>query len=214
MNLATYTENQTQNPLLQISWLRKDACAQQSHIVMDKLPLVRGTCVLHPGISFVLNAGDHAVIQGPNGCGKTTLLHYISGVLRAPSPCIDALPHIYIPHDLSLFLDMSVQDNLRFFAHMLKVTYDPYNADDPFDIRPFLDRRIESLSHGQKHRVSLSRLFMKKAPIWLLDEPEQGLDQHFQTILRQVVNTHCTMGGSCLMASHTDMNNLCCTIHA
>ena len=186
--------------------------------------LTRSRKVVQECVNLSIHYGQGVVMRGANGCGKTTLIHQLAGVLGAGSSKIDmgiggdrdgapahsscyvACDHVYIPQDLALITEASVEDNILFYAHMLgvrlKKVSDFLRDYDPFDIAPFLKKPVDFLSHGQKRRASLTRLMLVPGRVWLLDEPDQGLDAHFKTILWGIVRDHCARGGAFLMATH------------
>jgi len=76
---------------------------------------------------------------------------------------------------------------------------------DAFAIAKFKDHPIRLLSAGQKRRLSLTRLFLDAAPLWLLDEPTTALDREGQTLLRLQIQQHRARGGIVIAASHDDL---------
>ncbi len=156
----------------------------QSHILLD-VPKGHGMC-----------------LRGPNGCGKTTLLYVLAGILESESFTIEKVDHFFLPQEHALLDHATVEDNLWVFAKLMR---EPRLLldEDPFDIKSLLKQKVYTLSNGQKRRVSLTRLLMTTMKLWLLDEPEQGLDKYFTTILQDVLQAHLQKGGAIILASHT-----------
>ena len=74
-----------------------------------------------------------------------------------------------------------------------------------FELSDFRDKDIETLSDGQKRRLSLARLFIRPASIWLLDEVHVHLDQEWQKKLNQYIYNHANDGGIVLVSSNTNI---------
>lgn len=169
---------------------------------VKNLDLRRGDIMLHTGISFDLDAGQGLCLRGPNGCGKTTLIHILSGLIsRSDMSTITCTNHFFLPQEYALMDHASVQDNIHTFAKVMRVS--PIIRDDFFEVNDLHHKKIHALSNGQKRRVSLTRLLMTQEKLWFLDEPDQGLDTHFTKIFTNVLKKHLARGGSVLLASHT-----------
>ncbi|MBX9977455.1 MAG: ATP-binding cassette domain-containing protein [Alphaproteobacteria bacterium] len=169
---------------------------------VKNLDLRRGDILLHKGINFDLHAGQGLCLRGPNGCGKTTLIHTLAGILSlSDNSTVKHTNHFFLPQEYALTEHASVQDNMTTFAKIMGVS--ALSEVDPFDIRSLLTKKVHTLSNGQKRRVSLSRLLMAQEKLWLLDEPDQGLDGHFKEVLGNVLQSHIARGGAVLIASHT-----------
>jgi len=137
------------------------------------------------GISLTVNDGDRVALIGPSGAGKSTLLALIAGEINAEAGLVERSPATLLTQRTELFQD-SVRDNLRL----------AYPGADDCRLRAALEasglwRDVEALpggletrlgegghglSGGQARRLALARLFLRAAPLWLLDEPTEGLD--------------------------------------
>jgi len=159
---------------------------------------LRGVCIalgefrLGP-ISLALDCGDYLVILGPGGCGKTTLLKTIAGILRPAAGEIhiggrrvDGLPsyrrHVgYVPQHSLLFPHRTVAANVRFglrYADGSKAQREARfaRAVELTGVAGLLDRFPASLSGGETRRVALARALAVTPAVLLLDEPLSMLD--------------------------------------
>ena len=179
---------------------------------------IRGQRVLFEKLSFGLNPGDVAHLSGPNGAGKTSLLRIMCGALPAAEGEVlwhenDFLENGLAAHserfaflpadDCSLKPLETVLENMNFWAGLWGV---PVNACakalDRMQVLKLKDTAVRYLSAGQKRRLSLARVFLKKAPLWLLDEPLNGLDRDSYDLFVKAMNEHCALGGMVAVASH------------
>ncbi len=133
----------------------------------------RGTEVLC-GVSLNVNAGEMAVITGKNGCGKTTLMKIVSGALVPEAGTVAVAKGVgYIPQTPSLFEDMTVRENLAFFAAL---SGGKIPKALPMGVEAFLEKRVKALSGGMKKRASIACALISNPQIVLFDEPDASLD--------------------------------------
>ena len=182
---------------------------------------IRGGRILFQKLSFGLNSGDVVHLSGPNGAGKTSLLRIMCGALPAADGEItwngkdfleNGLPEhaerfAFLPSDdRSLKPLETVYENLRFWAGIWSVDEENcLSALERMHILNLKDTPVRYLSAGQKRRLSLARVFLKKAPLWLLDEPLNALDEPAQQAFRSVLATHLTAGGLAIVATHAEL---------
>lgn len=179
---------------------------------------IRGGRILFQKLSFGLNPGDVVHLSGPNGAGKTSLLRIMGGALPVVEGQItwngkDFLENGISGHsdrfsflpadDRSLKPLETVLENLCFWAGVWGVKEEIcLDALERMHILNLKNTPVRRLSAGQKRRLSLARVFLKKAPLWLLDEPLNGLDRDSYDLFIKAINVHCTIGGMVAVASH------------
>jgi len=129
-------------------------------------------------VSFCVRKGECLVLAGANGAGKSTLLSIIAGILKPRSGEVLSHGKIgYLPQGISLFEDMSVKDNLKFFAGLAKCSVPECL---PFSLEEKRNEKVGKLSGGQKKQLSIACALLGNPEIVLLDEPIASLDIVFR----------------------------------
>ena len=185
---------------------------------IDALTVLRGQRLVINRLTYRQNHGELCYLTGANGAGKTTLLRSIAGRLPAEYGDIKChLPQVYIGHADGLTGAISGRKNLQSWAAVnnIKLTGDDVEqALAGFDAANFADIPVQLLSRGQRRRLALARLLLAPAPsLWLLDEPNTGLDQDSQTRLETAIAVHLLAGGAVIAATHVKMARSATTIH-
>ena len=166
-------------------------------------------------LAFSVDAGEALLVQGDNGAGKTTLLRVLAGLLRADAGEIDidgrrAVPSLrgraiaYLGHLPALKGDLTALENLDFLCglHGRRKGQLPDQAMALVGLAGYEDTPVRQLSAGQKKRLSLARLWLSPAPLWLLDEPYANLDLEGITLVNRMVQAHLREGGAALLTTH------------
>ncbi|MCX7117100.1 MAG: heme ABC exporter ATP-binding protein CcmA [Legionellales bacterium] len=170
------------------------------------------------GIYFRLQEGCLLHLRGGNGAGKTTLLKLLSGLLRPLTGEILYRGHA-IHHDLMSYQQrictvghktglnpfLTVREHCRLEAQRSPLVLRFDDLMDAFLLRGFEDVTCGLLSVGLRRRVSLLRLLMSDAPLWLMDEPLVGLDKEAVRLLMHHVNQHLVRGGAIVLTSHQSL---------
>ena len=187
-------------------------------IEIDALTVLRGQRLVIDRLTHRQNHGELCLLTGANGAGKSTLLRSIAGRLPAEYGDIKChLPRVYIGHADGLAGAISGRKNLQSWAAVndISVTNDDIEqALAGFDTAIFADMPVQLLSRGQRRRLALTRLLLAPAPsLWLLDEPNTGLDLDGQRRLETAISNHLVAGGAVIAATHIEMARSTATIH-
>ena len=193
----------------------------ESNVSANPLLAVRGlafsrneTPVFGP-LDFAVDANEALLVQGGNGAGKTTLLRVLAGLLPADAGHmqIDGQPArhelrarfvAYLGHLPGLKADLSALQNLDFLCglHGRRPRQLPENALSMVGLAGHEDSLARQLSAGQKKRLSLARLWLSPAPLWLLDEPYANLDLDGINLVNRMISAHLRDGGAALVTTH------------
>lgn len=153
--------------------------------------------VVFKDITFDVDLGSVCAIIGKNGCGKTTLIKCMTGILSPELGSIEILqPSGYVPQKVNFIYDMKVLDAIvmgRYhsigpFSLPQKLDYDiARNCADELKITPLLDKNFSELSGGQQQMVLLARALAVGSECILFDEPFSALDYGNQNQIMAVI---------------------------
>ena len=178
---------------------------------LDGVGLMRGGRPIQAGLSLTMAAGDVTLLRGPNGSGKSTLLRTIAGRLPLAAGRIECdVPKLYIGHADGLSPTLTGRQNLIDWAQLNGLVSDADTIDasiesalDRMQARRFAALPVRQMSHGQRRRVALARLTLGPAnALWLMDEPNSGLDAASSLALDDLISGHVAGGGMVLAATH------------
>lgn len=169
------------------------------------------------GVDLCVARGEIVLLQGPNGAGKTSLLRVCAGLLpieRGSGEILgmnvslqreDIRSRVgFLGHANGLYLDLTVKQNMNFWAATVGATdAEVQSAMALMRIDGRLtDVRASQLSAGQRRRTALASLIVRRAEIWLLDEPHAGLDAAGRDEIDGVLRDAVRAGATVVLASH------------
>ena len=174
----------------------------------------RGGRLVLPGVSLEVAAATVTGLLGPSGSGKTTLLRAIVGVQIVEAGTVRVLglpagsPPLwrrvgYVTQEPSVYGDMSVRENLRYFARILGAP--PSRIDEAIaevDLGAQADQLTRTLSGGERSRVSLATALLGRPELLVLDEPTVGLDPVLRRDLWTLFHELAATGRTLLVSSH------------
>lgn len=173
-------------------------------LIATDLACRRGGRLLFKGLGLALEAGQALHVAGPNGTGKSSLIRILSGLARPYAGIVERHGAVgLIDERPALDEHQPLGRALDFWAN-IDTNIDANAAPPPaaLGLAPLLEVPVRYLSTGQRKRAALARLIGQRAPIWLLDEPLNGLDRDAAHLCEQLVANHCADGGIAVIASH------------
>lgn len=163
----------------------------------------RGERLLFRGLSLDVYAGEACHVIGANGIGKSSLIRILAGLLRPFSGEVGregAVGLLDEHHALDPQVDLGTA--LGFWGGL-----DGGEAPlESLGLADLLDVPVRYLSTGQTKRAALARLVAQNAPIWLLDEPLNGLDSGGVAMVESLIADHLAGGGMAVIASHQPLS--------
>ncbi len=170
-------------------------------------------------LSLTVSSGTSFGLLGPNGAGKTTLIRLLVGLLRPKSGSIHILGQTpsrktaslvgYMPQLHSLYSELSVKQNVNFFARIYGLSDKKQRAQQVeaairlVDLWQRRDDSVMNLSGGMKQRVSLACAVVHNPPLLLLDEPTVGLDPELRVTFWDHFTRLTGQGTTLIISSHT-----------
>lgn len=186
-------------------------------VELESVVAVLGGFPALAGVDFSVRRGEIVLLQGPNGAGKTSLLRVCAGLLpiergRGTVLGIDITSRRedirrrvgYLGHANGLYLELTVRQNVEFWGAMVGAGRDEV---DSAMARMRIDGRLAQvkaaqLSAGQRRRTALAGLIVRRAEVWLLDEPHAGLDAAGRDEIDTVIRSAVGSGATVVLASH------------
>lgn len=166
-------------------------------------------------VDFDVAAGEALLVQGENGAGKTTLLKVLAGLLHADAGSVEvegrpATPALrarvvgYLGHLPAQKADLTALENLHFLCgmHGRRAGITLERAMAIVGLAGCEDALARQMSAGQRKRLSLARLWLSPAPLWLMDEPYANLDLEGIELVNRMVEAHLREGGAAMVTTH------------
>ncbi|MGB6976002.1 MAG: cytochrome c biogenesis heme-transporting ATPase CcmA [Gammaproteobacteria bacterium] len=190
---------------------------QTATLQTTNLACERGGRFLFNNLNITLNAGELLQVLGRNGCGKTSLLRILTGLLTPQQGKIHWCGRLiqecgaeyrqafcYLGHKNAIKASLTVLEHLQLHTY-LRQQQPPADLSEilhRFSLWPLRYRRGETLSAGQRQRLALARLALTPAPLWILDEPFTALDTQGIENGLQMMAQHVAQGGMVVFTSH------------
>lgn len=172
---------------------------------LSDVACARGGRLLFARVSLSLTAGEAVVVTGPNGIGKSSLLRLAAGLIAPFEGRITRSGRIALmTEDLALDTELRLGAALSFWARLdgLAATERIAAALETVGLAKLAEVPVRLLSTGQRRRAGLARVLAAQAPLWLLDEPGNGLDTEGVEMLERVIACHREADGAVLLTTH------------
>ncbi|MFI0485950.1 ABC transporter ATP-binding protein [Actinomadura sp. 9N215] len=187
-----------------------------SAVRVQGLQVVRGGREVLHGVTFDVPRGSVLGLLGPSGCGKTTLMRALVGVQIVKGGTVTVLgepagsPGLrrrvgYSTQTPAVYADLSVAENLRYFASVLRVPHPRADADrviDEVGLGEHRDQTAQTLSGGQLSRLNLAVALLGTPDLLVLDEPTVGLDPVLRQELWELFRALADRGATLVVSSH------------
>ncbi|UAX41454.1 cytochrome c biogenesis heme-transporting ATPase CcmA [Pasteurella canis] len=189
----------------------------------EKLACQRGDKILFTALSLTVNSGDFVQIEGHNGIGKTSLLRILVGLAQQLEGHIfwnneliqkqrEEYQYnlLYLGHHSGIKPELTAWENLKFYQHISACEQGEEILWQVLETVGLLGREdipAAQLSAGQQRRIALARLWLSKAPLWILDEPFTAIDKKGVQVLTELFEHHVQQGGIVIFTSHQDVQS-------
>lgn len=173
-------------------------------LTLEGLGCLRGGRIVFSGIDLALGPGGAALVSGPNGSGKTSLLRTIAGLLPPFAGTVSREGRIVFAGEAAaLDADRPLARALRFWARLDGGgEAETRRGLEAMGLDRLAEVPVRMLSAGQLKRAGLARVIAGGAPTWLLDEPANGLDAESRARLERAMAAHRAAGGIVVAATH------------
>lgn len=171
---------------------------------LESVACVRGGRLLFEKLDLRLSAGDAALATGPNGAGKSSLLRLAAGLLSSASGRVIRNGRAALADEAAALDErLTLGSALAFWARIDGVTAEA--GMEAMGLTQLARVPVHMLSTGQRKRAALARTISSGAPLWLLDEPGNGLDGEGLERLESAMARHRSDGGAILAATHHEL---------
>ena len=200
---------------------KEELISENTVLYVDQVRKSYGKKRVLKNMSFSIEKGKIVGFLGPNGCGKTTLVKLINGLM----PVTDGVILVggkkigketkamvsYLPERTYLNNWMKVKDILDFFEDLFE-DFDRQRAEQMFsDMKIGLKEKLKNLSKGTKEKVQLVLVMSRQADLYILDEPIAGVDPAARSYIMKTILTNLPEESSLLIVTHliSDIETIC-----
>lgn len=177
-------------------------------LALRDVACARGGRMLVESVTFSLDPGAALVVTGPNGVGKSSLIRLAAGLLAPVAGTVERPARTaLLAEAAALDGEATVAAALGFWAAIDKVPAAAVEAAlAAVGLAHLAPVPVRLLSTGQRRRVALARVVASGAPLWLLDEPANGLDAEAVARLEALIAAHRAGGGGLVVATHLPLS--------
>jgi len=179
-----------------------------------------GDLVAVSNISLTIPRGEFFAMLGPNAAGKTTTLKILAGLMKPTSGCtrvcgydmqtqpLEARRKIaYVPDFPFLYDKLTAWEFFRFTGQLFQMPDAKIEANangliSRFHLAEFVERPLESLSHGTRQRVAIVSALLHEPEVFVIDEPMVGLDPQHARVVKDVLKERSRAGVTVLVSTH------------
>lgn len=183
-------------------------------VEIQNLHKIFGKNTVLSGINLTINKKGIIAILGPNGSGKTTLIKSILGMVIPDSGEISVFDQNiknnptyrnqidYLPQIANFPSNLKVRELIKMIKDLRRQSHHDRDLIEFFQLQPFLDKKLGTLSGGTKQKVNILLTFMFDSPLIILDEPTTGLDPISLIRLKELIRSAKKSGKTILITSH------------
>lgn len=174
-----------------------------------------GKKIVLDDISFQVHSGERVAIVGKNGCGKTTLMKILAGVMKPSQGTISYYGKSplenrkyfrkycgYVPQENPLIEELTVKDNLRLWGADKSKGYG--QLIEMFQLETIMKMPVNKLSGGMKRRLCIACALAEWPPIFIMDEPTASLDMYYKESINAWMKEYQKMKGIVIITSHDE----------
>ncbi len=192
------------------------------NVEVKNLSFARADQYLFRNLNFKLAPGQMLIIQGHNGSGKSTLLKILAGLIQPNKGCVtwgkqkisDSEQFLcdlsYLGHRDGLNLGLNAKENIKVLLALggVAVKQDEMTTLlEKLNLSAHMSKVCQKLSAGQRRKVALSAIALKRKRLWILDEPFTSLDDNSIDAVNHLMKNHLSNNGMIIMASHIEMSH-------